>query len=272
MSADREHGPEATRVEALERELERARSDLAQVTRAAAHDLLEPLAVIQGYLRFFEVRHADALVPEARELIATAMSAAQRMQGMIRDLHAWSRLRRQPLERAPVGLEETLRNALEELRAEVERTTADVRVERLPAVRADRAMLVELWRHLIENSLRFRTSERPRISISSEAVPEGIVCTVRDEGIGVPAEFCERVFGVFERLHPRDQYPGNGIGLSLARMIVEKHGGRIWFEPRERGACVRFLLPADPAPREAPAATAGRVGEPPGSPQAEGKK
>lgn len=245
MSVDREDASQAARVEALERELGRARADLAQVTRAAAHDLQEPLAVIQGYLRLFELRHAAALAPEGRELVATAMSAAQRMQAMIRDLHTWSRLRRQSLSRADTELGDTVREALDALRSEIDRTAADVRVGPLPAVQADRPMLVELWRHLFENSLRFRTAERPEIAVSGELRPEGVLCTVEDRGVGVPEEFAERVFGLFERLHPRERHPGHGIGLALARTIVEKHGGRIWFEPRERGACVRFLLPAD---------------------------
>jgi len=234
----------------LKTELERANADLDEVARVASHDLQEPIGVIQGYLRLFEERYRDELEPAAVELVDTALNSAQRAQSMIRDLLAWSRLRRRPLEIERFELAIACAQALGDLQREIDATRAEVRIGRLPAVTADRALVADLLRIVLDNALRFRGDAAPRIEIAAEEQGEQVVCTVADRGIGIDPRFAERVFGIFQRLHPRDRITGNGIGLALARTIVGRHGGRIWIEPASEGTGtrMRFALPRGGAP------------------------
>jgi light-regulated signal transduction histidine kinase (bacteriophytochrome) len=143
---------------------------------------------------------------------------------------------------------EALRRALRTLEAAIAESNAVITIDDLPAVLADRGELVQLFQNLIGNAIKYRGAAPPRIRVSAERWPDRIVIAVSDNGIGIAPEHHERVFGIFQRLHTREDYPGTGIGLAICRKIVERHDGRIWLQSRPgQGCTVCFTLPTERA-------------------------
>ena len=219
---------------------------LDEVGRAAAHDLLEPLAATIGFLRAIQDGNVGRLDPEVREFVVIALANAERTQKRMRALASWVRLWRRPLARARVDLAAACRRALAGCARELDACAATARVGVLPEVVGDEPLLVELFRHLLENSIAYR-SDRP-VSISVTGVVEGdsVRVTFADDGLGIDPRFADRVFTLFARLYPYDRIPGEGVGLAVARVIVERHGGSIHAVARERGAAIEFALPRGP--------------------------
>jgi len=236
------------RVEERTRELRRSNDRLQQFAYAASHDLREPLRTITGYLQLIERRYRDRLDADGAEFIELAVDGSRRMKELIDDLLAYSRLGSAGFGIEPVVSGEVVDAVLSDLEATIEETGADVRVADLPVVRADAALLRQVFQNLVSNAIRYRGERPARVRISAEQ-GEGVwVFSVADRGIGVPPESRERVFGVFERLHACDEISGTGMGLSICRAAVEAHGGSIWVEPNPEGGSVfRFTLPVQPA-------------------------
>jgi signal transduction histidine kinase len=222
-------------------DLKRSNADLEQFAYVASHDLQEPLRMVASFTQLLADEYAGKLDQKAGTYIEFAVSGARRMQGLINDLLAYSRIgsRKPPL--APVPCGQVVSEVLLGLGQAVEEAGAQVRVGPLPSVQADRAQLTQVFQNLIGNALKFRGGRAPIIDVSAR--PEGAswVFEVRDNGIGIDPQDFERVFVIFQRLHDRGAYPGNGIGLPLVKKIVERHGGRIWIES-EPGAGSRFLF------------------------------
>lgn len=235
-------------------ELRRSNAELEQFAYVASHDLQEPLRKVASFCQLLEKRYADSLDDRGRQYIDFAVDGAKRMQVLINDLLTFSRVGRVHDLDELVALDGTLGTALTNLTAAAEESGA--RIERpaaLPTVRGDATLLVMLWQNLVGNAIKFRSPDRPPvITITCEPDPQGPggswLFSVRDNGIGIPAEFADKVFVIFQRLHSRDSYAGTGIGLAVCKKIVDHHGGRIWLDPDHSGGTrICFTLPATPA-------------------------
>jgi PAS domain S-box-containing protein len=207
-------------------DLARSNSDLEQFAYAASHDLQEPLRMITSYLQLLERRYMGA-DENARMCVGHAVQGAQHMGLLIDGLLAYSRAGTSgmKLTRFPAG--RAVERAVLNLQAAIEASRATLSTSELPEIEADLVLLAEVFQNLIANAIKFCSGPAPRIEISCESSDEDWLFRVRDNGIGIDTAYAERIFGVFQRLHPRDRYPGSGIGLSISRKIVERHGGSI---------------------------------------------
>ena len=225
---------------------ERSNADLSVFAHVAAHDLQEPLSTVSRLLRLLERRAGDDMQQEARDWLGQAQAELVRMRALLTDLLDYSRIPAGTQRTTIVPLDEPLRDALRSLRDRVESTGAVVSQDELPQVVCDPSQLSRLFQNLVSNALKFRSDAPPVVKITAERSGQEWIISVADNGLGVPAEARDRIFALFERLHPRESHPGTGLGLSICRRIVESHGGRIWVEPGPAGGSVfRFTLPAD---------------------------
>ncbi|MFG3044681.1 CHASE3 domain-containing protein [Streptomyces sp. NPDC048241] len=247
---------QAADLDAQAIELRRSNVELEQFAYVASHDLQEPLRKVASFCQLLEKRYYDKLDDRGRQYIDFAVDGAKRMQVLINDLLTFSRVGRLTDDRVPVGLDKALEKAMMNLGSAVEESGA--RVERpteLPEVVGDPTLFTMLWQNLIGNALKFRHPDRaPQVTVTCEADPDepgSLRLSVTDNGIGIPGEFAEKVFVIFQRLHSRDAYGGTGIGLALCKKIVEHHGGRIWLDSEYTdGTRFRFTLPVATAPDE----------------------
>jgi light-regulated signal transduction histidine kinase (bacteriophytochrome) len=212
----------------------------------ASHDLQEPLRVIVSHLQLLEQQSNDRLDQSGLEFLRHAMDEAARMTSLIENLLRMFRTDAQPADFRPVAAQRLLGAALSNLAAAVEESQAQVDADPLPMVVADAGLLTQVFQNLIANGLKFRVpGSRPRILITSQDLGGDWMFSVRDHGIGIEPEYTERIFGLFERLHPVDEYPGSGVGLAISKRIIERHGGRIWAESQPgEGSVFRFTIPA----------------------------
>ncbi len=234
----------------LLRDLDSSNRELEQFAYVASHDLREPLRMVTSYMGLLERRYAAQLDEDGRQFLDFARDGARRMDKMILDLLEFSRVGRirDPLGR--VSLADAVAAALGNLRLPLEESGAELTIAAdLPEVNGSANELVRLFQNLIGNAIKYRQPDRPlRVSIGMERGEEEWICTVADNGIGIPEEYFERIFDIFQRLHTRNEYDGTGIGLALCRKIVEHHGGRIWVESEPgQGSRFHFTL-ADPPP------------------------
>lgn len=244
---------EAGRKE-LERQVEERTANLAasnaQLERfayIASHDLKEPLRSVACFMQLLEKRYGPQLDKEAREYIDFAVAASKRSSQQIDDLLAFSRAGRFEGPAEPCDAEALARAAVEDMAKEIEESRAKLEIAPLPAVECRPAQLQSLFQNLIANAIKYKSEERaPEIRIEAEPGGDGLVrFAVNDNGIGIESKYHERVFGVFQRLHPYGRYPGTGIGLALCRKIVERHGGKIWLDSAPgQGTTVHFTLKA----------------------------
>ncbi|HLU40826.1 MAG TPA: ATP-binding protein [Microthrixaceae bacterium] len=235
-------------VEAREAELTRSNAELEQFAYVASHDLQEPLRKVASFCQMLQRRYHGQLDERADTYIEYAVDGARRMQELINDLLTFSRVGRTTNRFELVELDAVLDTALRNLSAVIDESGATIERQPLPAVAGDRALLVALFQNLVGNGIKFRGEEPPvvRVSVADDGEGNWEVC-VSDNGIGIPEEYRDRVFVIFQRLHGRDEYPGTGIGLSLCRKIVEFHGGRIDVADHHDGpgTSIRFTLPQD---------------------------
>jgi PAS domain S-box-containing protein len=226
-------------------ELARSNRDLEQFAYVASHDLQEPLRMVASYTQLLSRRYKGKLDDKADEFIGFAVDGVTRMQKLIEDLLTFSRIGTTGARFVPVPLETSLGEALKNLGTAIQESCAVITHDPLPEVVADRGQMVQLLQNLLGNAIKFRAPDR-RAEIHVGALQNGDdwVLSVRDNGIGMEAQYFERIFVIFQRLHGRDDYPGTGIGLSICKKIVERHGGRIWVtsEPG-KGSTVSFTLP-----------------------------
>lgn len=244
------------RLDEQTRDLERSNRDLEQFAYVASHDLQEPLRKVSSFCQLLQRRYGGQLDERADSYIAFAVDGASRMQQLINDLLAFSRVGRLHSGFLAVDLTAAAEAALNQLSTVSEEVGADITVGDLPTVRGEAGLLVQLLANLVGNALKFRRPGiPPEVTISSRPSAEGgWEISVADNGIGIEPEYADKVFVIFQRLHSREDYPGTGIGLAMAKKIVEYHGGRIWMdEDRSGGATVWFTLPAAPVDHEEPA-------------------
>lgn len=228
----------------MQRELERSNKELEQFASVVSHDLQEPLRMITSYLELLESRYKDKLDSSAEEFITYTVDGAERMKRMINDLLGYSRLttRGQPLELT--NCENPLAQALSNLEIAIKDNNALITHDPLPTVMADSTQLMAVFQNLIGNAIKFHADRQPHVHISAEKRRNEWLFSVRDNGIGIVSEHMEQVFTIFSRLHPQTKYPGSGIGLAICKKVVERHGGRIWFESQpDEGTTFFFTIP-----------------------------
>ncbi|HKE01480.1 MAG TPA: ATP-binding protein [Planctomycetota bacterium] len=249
--------------------LDRSNRELERFAYVSSHDLQEPLRMVVAFTQLLAQRYRGKLGADADEYISYAVDGALRMQTLIRDLLSYSRVGASARPFVPVDVARVVATALANLRAAMEESGASVEVAELPTVLGDEMELTQLFQNLLGNALKFHGERAPRVRVGREvsaakAQPGFCTISISDNGIGIAPEYLERIFEVFQRLHTRQQYPGNGIGLAVCQKVVERHGGRIWAtsEPN-RGSTFRVSLPLsqDGAPRPSSPSGAGRSRE-----------
>ncbi|MGZ7068994.1 MAG: ATP-binding protein, partial [Methanobacterium sp.] len=228
-------------------ELKRSNEELQQFAYVSSHDLQEPLRTISSFTQLLQRRYKDKLDDDADEFIEYIVDAAKRMQQLINDLLEYSRVTTKEKEFKTVNINEILDIVLSNLKISIDEDNVEIIYDELPNVTADELQLVQLFQNLIGNAIKFRkVDEPPKIHIYCHKDKEKneYVFNVNDNGIGIEKQYLERIFVIFQRLHTIDVYKGNGIGLSVAKKIVERHGGHMWVESEFGvGSSFYFTLP-----------------------------
>ena len=231
-------------------ELARSNAELEQFAYVASHDLQEPLRMIANYTQLLAERYLGKLDEQADKYIRYSVDGAVRMQALIQDLLKFSQVGKSEIKPRTTECRALVEQAVKNLQAAVEESGAVVNWNGLRVVMADPTQLTQVFQNLIANAIKFRGAETPVIQIDSEEKDHEWVLTVSDNGIGIPAESWQDIFVIFRRLHTRTEYAGNGIGLSICKKIIERHGGKIWIEAQATpGCCFKFTLPTEPFPR-----------------------
>jgi len=232
-------------------DLHRSNEELQQFAHIASHDLQEPLRMVASYTELLSQRYKGKLDADADEFIAFAVDGATRMQRLIQDLQTFSRVGSRGADLVPTSSEKALLQALTNLRGPIEDQRALVTHDPLPGVLADETQLVQLLQNLVGNAIKYHAPGVPAVHVAA-AKKDGDAWTfsVRDNGLGIESQYFERIFGMFQRLHKREEFAGTGIGLAICKKIVERHGGTISVESQPgQGSTFRFdLKGSEPTP------------------------
>jgi PAS domain S-box-containing protein len=224
-------------------DLARSNEELEQFAYVASHDLQEPLRMVSSYTQLLAKRYKGRLDTDADEFIGFAVDGANRMQVLITDLLALSRVGTRGKKLELSDCESALGQALINLRGTLEASGAVVTHDPLPVLRMDKSQIVQLFQNLIGNAIKFHGEELPRVHVAAEQTGNEWRFSIRDNGIGFDPQYTERIFSIFQRLHTREEYPGTGIGLAICKKVVERHGGRIWAETQPgKGSTFHFTI------------------------------
>jgi light-regulated signal transduction histidine kinase (bacteriophytochrome) len=214
----------------LSNELARSNADLKEFAYVASHDLKKPLQSIEGFAKLLARRCRGKLDAKADELVEYIGSGVQRMQELIKDLLEYSQIGAKEKKFKPTDCSGVIEKAVGNLKAVIEESNAVMTYDELPTIMSDMSQMISLFQNLIDNAIKFRGKEAPRIHISAERKGDEWVFSIRDNGIGIDPKDSERIFGMFQRLYGSTDYPGTGIGLAICKRIIEGHGGQIWVE------------------------------------------
>ena len=237
-------------VEAQKADLERSNTELEQFAYVASHDLQEPLRKVASFCQLLEKRYGDQLDERGHQYIEFAVDGAKRMQALINDLLAFSRVGRISEGFVDVDLEAVFDSVVRSLEVLIEESGATVTHDPLPTVPGEPALLAALLQNLVGNGIKFHGDAPPVVHVGARRDGDLWELSCSDNGIGIDPKYGDKIFVIFQRLHGRDQYAGTGTGLALSRKIVDHHGGRIWLDPEvaaagDRGTTFRFTLPAE---------------------------
>ncbi|MGZ4597078.1 MAG: sensor histidine kinase [Actinomycetes bacterium] len=225
-------------------DLQRSNTELEQFAYVASHDLQEPLRKVASFCQLLERRYKGQLDERGDQYIEFAVDGAKRMQQLINDLLAFSRVGRLTSDFIDIDLDEAVEQSIRQLAATVEEAGATVTHDPLPTVRGEGTLLVQLFQNLIGNGIKFRGEAPPRVHIAVRQDEDMWEFTCADNGIGIEPQYADKIFVIFQRLHGRDVYGGTGIGLAMCKKIVEYHGGRMWLDTSVRdGTTFRWTLP-----------------------------
>jgi PAS domain S-box-containing protein len=240
------------KLDMARKDLERSNKELEQFAYVASHDLQEPLRTIYGYAELLESNYKSKLDPDADDFIAYITTGAKRAQQMIDDLLALSRITTKGKEFVSTDIENVLKIVLENLHSLIDKNQAVITYDPMPTIIADDSQIIHLFQNLIDNAIKFRREDTPKIHISYKQEKDQYennqyVFSVKDNGIGIDKKQFKKLFIIFQRLHSREEYPGTGIGLAICKKIVERHGGRIWLESDVGiGSTFYFTIPMKP--------------------------
>ncbi|HTB31280.1 MAG TPA: ATP-binding protein, partial [Bacteroidia bacterium] len=224
------------------KELERSNAELEQFAYVASHDLQEPLRTISSYVQLIAERYKDKIDKDANEFIDFAVDGSNRMRLLINSLLEYSRVNKiKPFEWVePV---EIIEDVLQDMKDQVVESGAIIDYTELPKIYADPVLIGQLFQNLIGNAIKFRDGKNPEIKITGKKENGEVLFSVKDNGIGIKKEYDDKIFVIFQRLNSREKYPGTGIGLSICKKIVERHGGKIWVESEpDKGATFYFTI------------------------------
>jgi signal transduction histidine kinase len=225
-------------------ELARSNADLEQFAYAASHDLQEPLRMVTAYTQLLAERYRGQLDENADKFIGYASEGAQRMQVLVQDLLAFSRVGGSGFTGGRVDCNAVMQEVVQTLASAIQESGPTVTYAELPTIWADRTQVGQVFQNLIGNAIKFRGNEPPVVSVRAEKAGQNWLFSVTDNGIGIAPEYAENIFAVFQRLHARTEYPGNGIGLAICKKIVERCGGKIWMESQPgSGSTFKFTVP-----------------------------
>jgi signal transduction histidine kinase len=226
-------------------DLQRSNTELEQFAYVASHDLQEPLRKVTSFCQLLADRYAGQLDDRADQYIGFAVDGAKRMQMLINDLLAFSRVGRGDPDLVPTPLDGVVAAAIADLGSAIEDSGAEISVGALPTVAADPTLIRTVFQNVIGNAVKFRSEHAPRVEIEAERSGGFWTVSCRDNGIGIEPEYADRIFVIFQRLHTREMYPGTGIGLAMCRKIVEYHGGRMWLDESYTGGTRMCFTLAD---------------------------
>jgi PAS domain S-box-containing protein len=236
---ERKHSQEALQKSIVD--LKRSNEELEQFAYVASHDLQEPLRMVSSYTQLIERRYRDKLDQDANDFINFAVDGANRMQRLINDLLDYSRVTTRGRKFEPVDVSSIIGQVFIYLQNRIEETHAIITQDDLPMINADEIQIQRLFQNLIDNAIKFRGKETPHVNISSYRENNFYVFTVSDNGLGIDQQYSDKIFQIFQRLNTSREYPGTGIGLAICKRIVERHGGKIWFES-ELGKGTKFFF------------------------------
>jgi two-component system sensor kinase FixL len=232
-------------------DLARSNVELERFAYVASHDLQEPMRTVRSFAQLLQRRHAAQFEGDAAEYMQFITEGVQRMQTLINDLLAYSRVSSQGAAFAPAHCDQILLMVLQSLHSTIEQQKAKITADPLPTVLGDSTQLGQVLQNLLSNAIKFRRRERrPEIHVSAESRKNEWVFAVRDNGIGIEPQYFERIFIIFQRLHTIEEYGGTGIGLAICKKIIERHGGRIWVESTAgEGTMFYFSVPKREEPQ-----------------------
>ncbi len=231
-------------LERFNKELERSNKELEEFALAASHDLREPIRKIIGFTQVFSREFKGKMDENSKENIGFITEGAQRMRMLIDDILEFSRVGRAELTLEMVSFNDIVKEALDNLQQAIKDHQAKIQYNNLPILAVHKIYMIRLFQNLIENAIKYRKENvPPEITITAQKDKSKWLFSVRDNSIGIEKEFHQRIFIIFQRLHPKDKYPGTGMGLTLCQKIVERHGGRIWVESQPgQGSTFKFTL------------------------------
>jgi len=231
------------RIKILKR-LETSNEELQQFAYVASHDLQEPLRIIASYVQLLARKYKDKLDSDANDYIGFIEDRAIRMQNMINDLLSFSRVTTRGKVFKEINLGKVVDDAILNLKILIEDNGATIKKDNLPIVFVDSSQFLRVFQNLIENAIKFRRKEPLKINIGARKEKDRWKVSVSDNGIGIEPQYFDRIFEIFQTLHPKDRYPGTGIGLAICKRVVERHGGKIWMESKlDKGTTFYFTIP-----------------------------
>jgi light-regulated signal transduction histidine kinase (bacteriophytochrome) len=224
--------------------LARSNAELEHLANVTTHEMDEPLHMVARCVTLLERRYKGKLDANTEKIIGYALDGVNRMQRLANDLLAYTRVCSEEKDFVPTNCEAVFDRAIANLREAIEESDAAVSHDALPTVMADGSQLIQLFQNLIGNAVKFREAEPPGVHVSAEKKENEWLFSVQDNGIGIDPEHYERIFMIFHRLQSEAGYPGTGIGLSICKKIVERHGGRIWVSSDPgKGSTFYFTIP-----------------------------
>jgi signal transduction histidine kinase len=225
-------------------ELERSNQELEQFAYVVSHDLKEPLHTIRGFAKFLEESYHDQLDEQANEFMGYIIDGTVRMERLINGLLEYSRVKFKDSEPEPVNCAELVEQVLRDLKAIIDAQKAEITCDPLPTITGNERLLLRVFQNLIDNALKYCQNEPPIVHISFEERKTEWLFSIKDNGIGIDPRHGEKIFVIFQRLHNRNEYSGDGLGLAICKKIIESHKGKIWVESQKgQGSIFFFTIP-----------------------------